>query len=396
MKHKSFFKTKLLATVLLASVFFIFPAWLFILAPAASAADIDAKAQLEIPRTTENSEAPGTVKYIGADKTEPVVIEVIKYNSENFEELKNISPAETKSLLEDGFVTWINIKGVHDEQLLEAVGSEFGLSSLVLEDIANTTQRPEYEEFDDYLFMIFKLAYTEAAASPLKMEQVSLVLGNNYVITFQESPAEIFDGIKNRIRRGQGKVREMGSDYLTGLIFDRLVDNYFPALEKTGEQIETLEEEILADPSRELLTEIYLLKQELTVIRQAIWPLRDIANSLQKTDHQLITPAVRPFFADIYQNIDQIVESVEIFRQLESEMLTLYDSILSNRTNQVMKILTIFSAIFIPLTFVTGIYGMNFKRLPGIQSRRGHVFVFFIMVALAVVMLIFFISLNWI
>jgi magnesium transporter len=408
MKNKRILSIIALATIFLVSAFFIFLVSVVGSTPLAFGAgsqslypsgsrpvDIDSKADLEIPMTSENNQAPGTVTYIGADKTEAVAIEVIRYNQANFEEITVATPAAARALVGGDGVTWINIEGVHDEQLLETIGSEFGLSSLVLEDIANTTKRPEYEEYDDYLFMILKMAYLEAEQNVVNIEQLSLVLGENYVITFQENSDEVFAAIKDRIRRGQGRVREMGSDYLACLIFDVLVDNYFPSLERIGEQIENLEEKILADPDQQLLTEIYLLKQELVVIRQAIWPIRDVANLLQKTDHRFISPAVRPFFAEIYQNTDQIVEAIEIFRQLEAEMLNLYDSIFNNRTNQVMKILTIFSAIFIPLTFLTGVYGMNFRRLPGLQSRRGHIVIFFIMLALAIVMLIFFNSLNW-
>ncbi|MFC1721713.1 magnesium/cobalt transporter CorA [Patescibacteria group bacterium] len=344
---------------------------------------------------TKKSEVPGTVKYVGKKREEPVKIHIIDYNAGSYTEKKLDTIVANLPFVKDDSITWINITGVHDEEIIKRIGKIFGISSLVLEDIANTTQRPKLEEFPDYLFMVLKMAYPEKGTDSTAVEQVSLLVSENYVISFQEREEDVLEILRERIRKGEGEIRDRGSDYLAYLILDVIVDNYFPVMEDIGEQIESLEEKLLKSADRKLLNEIYRMKQKIVIMRQAIWPMRDLVHNLEKSKHQLISDRTREFLSDAYDHTLQISEAVEIFRDMVSGMLDLYLSTSSNRMNEVMKVLTMFAAIFIPLTFIAGIYGMNFRSLPGLQSDWGILGVFGSMAALVIVMIIYFKAKKW-
>ena len=292
-------------------------------------------------------------------------------------------------------VTWLNITGVHNETIIHEAGEIFNIHPLVLEDIANTTQRPKVEEYDDYLFLVIKMAYFSKETDEIVMEQVSLIIGKDYVISLQEKEGDILEGLRERIRNNKGKIRKLGSDYLMYGILDTVVDHYFSVLEYVGEQIEALEEQLMHSAGQELLTKIYSLKQELVYLRRSIWPMREVGNTLQRSEHDLFGDDTFVYLRDVYDHTIQVVETVETFRDMSSGMLDLYLSTVSNKMNEVMKLLTIFAAIFIPLTFISGVYGMNFEFMPELKWKFAYPVWWLIIIVLTLAMLLYFKKKKW-
>ncbi|TFG58029.1 MAG: magnesium/cobalt transporter CorA, partial [Spirochaetales bacterium] len=292
-------------------------------------------------------------------------------------------------------VTWLNITGVHEENIIHDLGRIFNIHPLVLEDIANTTQRPKMEEYDDYLFVVTKMAYFKEDTGEVILEQVSLLVGKDYVISLQEIQGDIFEGLRDRIRSSKGRIRRLGSDYLLYAVIDAIVDHYFSILEKLGEDIEGMEGELVKSSSRELLNKIYGIKQELVFLRKSIWPMREVVNALQRIDHELIKEGTSVYFRDVYDHTVQVVETVETFRDMATGMLDLYLSTVSNKMNEVMKVLTIFAAIFIPLTFIAGVYGMNFEFMPELKLRLAYPVWWAVTITLTLGMLLFFRRKKW-
>ena len=347
-----------------------------------------------LPRIAVRSAPPGTIKYIGRKRETPVNIHVFSYNHEEISESTIQSFDEIFPLPKDKNL-WINIDGVHDTTIIETVGNRFGIHPLVLEDIVNTTQRPKMEEYDDYLFLILKMAYIDKETEEVVIEQVSIILGNHFVISFQEKERDVLEGVRQRLRTGKIRIRKLGCDYLTYAMMDSIVDHYYSILEGLGDNIELLEENLVDSKNRKLQHQIYRLKQELIYLRKSIWPMRDVANSLQRTEHKLITKSVEPFIRDVYDHTIQVIETVETFRDMASSMQDLYLSLVSNRMNEVMKVLTIFAAIFIPLSFLAGVYGMNFEYMPELKQAWGYAFWWGLVVILAGGMLWFFRKKRW-
>jgi len=339
--------------------------------------------------------SPGTVKYVGKERETPVKIQVMEYHNDHFSEKEIRNITEILPLKDSPMVTWVNVTGVHDTLLIESIGEAFGIHSLVLEDIANTTQRPKLEEYDGYLFAVVKMTYLDNVSGEIVIEQISLIIGKNYVISFQEKEEDVLTGLRQRIRTGKGRIRKMGSDYLLYAILDSIVDFYFTVLEQLGDRIENLEEILLKHADQSLLNDIYHLKQDLIFLRKSIWPMREVISSMQHAEHNLITKQVGFFLRDAYDHTIQVIETVETFRDMASGMQDLYLSTISNKMNEVMKVLTIFAAIFIPLTFLAGVYGMNFHNIPELSWKWGYPAWWGLVVALGVGMLIYFKRRKW-
>ena len=338
---------------------------------------------------------PGTLVHVGERKTEEVRITLMDYDEHTFQEKKVSNIEESFPFKDTATVTWINIDGVHNTEIIEKLGKEFKLHPLILEDIVNTGQRPKFEDFDNYVFTVLQMLSYDEANQTTQAEQVSLVLGANFVISFQENIGDVFEEIRDRIRHSKGRIRKMGSDYLTYALLDAIVDNYFLILEKFGEKIEYMEEELISEPTEKTLQQIHAIKRELVFLRKSVWPLRELINSLGRSESSLIKESTGIYLRDLYDHTIQVIDTVETFRDMVSGMLDIYLSSISNKMNSVMKVLTIIATIFIPLTFVAGVYGMNFKHMPELEWLWAYPSVLLIMFIVTVVMLGYFKKKKW-
>jgi len=265
-----------------------------------------------------------------------------------------------------------------------------------MEDILNTEQRPKTENYSDYLYIVMKMLYADVSANVVLTEQISLVLGQNYVISFQEGiEGDVFGQVRERLRNEKGKARKLGADYLVYSLIDAVVDNYFSVLETLGEQIEALEEKLVANPTSNTLQEIHYLKREMIFLRKAVWPLREVISSLQRGDSILVQDITRLYLRDVYDHTIQVIDTVETYRDMVSGMLDIYLSSVSNRLNAVMKVLTIIATIFMPLTFLAGVYGMNFKYMPELEWRYGYGMIWALMIFIGLYMLVYFRKKKW-
>jgi len=338
---------------------------------------------------------PGTLIHIGEKKAEKVRITVIDYDEQHFQEKQVVNVEECFPFKATPTVTWINIDGLHQIDIIKKLGQHFELHPLILEDILNTGQRPKCEDYEKYIFIVLKMLTFDDENQVIQSEQVSFVLGSNLVISFQESVGDVFEQIRDRIRNAKGRIRKMAADYLVYALVDAIVDNYFIILEKLGEKIETLEEELLVEPMEKTLKQIHMLKRELISLRKSVWPLREVINSLGKTEFALIEESTKPYLRDVYDHTIQVIDTVEAYRDMVSGMLEIYLSSISNRMNAVMKVLTIIATIFIPLTFIAGIYGMNFKYMPELEWKWAYPAIWLIMTIVVIVMLIYFKRKKW-
>ncbi|MFH1848005.1 MAG: magnesium/cobalt transporter CorA, partial [Candidatus Omnitrophota bacterium] len=316
--------------------------------------------------------SPGSLVYVGEKKSEKPRISVLDYNQDSFREKAITDIEECFPFKESPTVTWINIDGLNNTDVIKGIGDHFGIHHLILEDIVNTSQRPRFEESDNYIFIVLKMLYFDDKENETMAEQVSLVLGPNYVISFQEKEGDVFDPIRERIRNNKGRVRKNGADYLAYALMDAIVDNYFAILERLGEKIEGMEDELVADPAIEKLQMIQNLKRDMIFLRKSVWPLREVISGLQRTESDLFSGFTTAYMRDLYDHAIQVIDIIESLRDMVSGMLDIYLSSISNKMNEVMKVLTIIATIFIPLTFVAGIYGMNFKFMPELGWRWGY------------------------
>lgn len=338
---------------------------------------------------------PGTLVHVGERRVDSVRVTVMEYNAEGYREWELEAGGRSLALSEKSSVTWINIDGLHEVDVIAAVGERLGLHALVVEDILNTDQRPKQEEFGDYLFIVFKMLLPAHSDRGLLAEQVSLVLGPKFVLSVQEARGDVFDPIRERIRAGKGRVREMGGDYLAYALLDAVVDNYFSCLEKLGERVEALEGELLVDPGARSVREIHELRRELILVRKAVWPLREVLSRLVAGETTLIGDAVKPFLRDVYDHAVQVIDVVETFREMVSAMLDIYLSSVSHRTNEAMKVLTVIATLFMPLTFIAGVYGMNFRYMPELEWRWGYPAVWAAMLGVVILMIGYFRRRGW-
>jgi magnesium transporter len=338
---------------------------------------------------------PGTLVHIGEQKVEEVRITVIDYDEAHFQE-EEIATVEECFLFKDKpTVTWINVDGIHEVEVLELLGDCFGLHPLVLEDILNTDQRPKMEDFDDYLFVVLKTFSYNDQSDELEPEQISLILGPSSVMSFQEREGDVFNPIRERVRSNKGRIRRMGADYLAYSLLDSIVDHYFIVLEQVGEKVEFLEEELVTHPTPETLQTIHNLKRDMIFLRKSVWPLREVIGALERGESSLIKESMGIYLRDVYDHTIQVIDTIETFRDMISGMLDIYLSSVSNRMNEVMKVLTIIATIFIPLTLIAGIYGMNFKYMPELGWRWGYPVVWLVMLVIGILMLVYFRRKKW-
>lgn len=338
---------------------------------------------------------PGTPVYTGEKKEEKVKISIIDYTEDRFQELEARSIDECFPYKDSPTVTWINIDGIHQVDIIENIGRQFELHPLIMEDIVNPQQRPKIEDFGHYIFIVFKMLQYDEKDNEVKIEQVSLILGKNCVISFQEKCGDIFGPIRNRIRSGKGRIRIMGADYLAYALMDAIVDNYFIILENLGERIEDIEEKIIMEPKPETLQEIYRLKRDMIFLRKSVWPLREVINNLMRAESSLVQKGTQKFFRDIYDHTIQVIDTIETFRDMLSGLHDTYLTSISNRMNEIMKVLTIIATIFIPLTFIAGVYGMNFKFMPELEWRWAYFGVWSVIVSIVLIMVIYFKKRKW-
>ncbi len=342
-------------------------------------------------------QAPGSAVFTGTKKLESVKINLISYNTEEFEEFEIGSLTDLSvHLNKKNRILWVDIIGLHDEQLLEEIGLMFELHRLTLEDILNVGQRPKMEIFDDYIFTELQMVQCEGVNSVIEAEQISLILKENVLISFQEKPGDVFSFVRTRISTGKGSIRKRGADYLLYSLMDSIVDNYFLVLETVSEKIEVIEALAMKDPDSSVLQKIYLERRQILALRRSVYPLREVISSFEKNADQFISKETKPFIRDLYDNTIQVIETMEVFRDMSSGVLDLYMNSLSNRMNNVMKMLTIISTIFIPLTFVAGIYGMNFDYMPELRWHYGYFYILAGMSVSALIMLGYFIKKKWI
>ena len=338
---------------------------------------------------------PGTLMLVGEKKAYEVGIRIFDNDQTEFEEKEVKEIEDCFPYKEKTTATWINLDGIHDLENIEKLGKHFDFNPLVLEDIVNTDHRPKLENFEDYLFIVLKMLHYDREKDEIGANQVSLILGKNYVVSFQEHKSDVFDPVIARIRKGKNRLRKMGSDYLAYALIDTIVDNYFAVLEKIGDRLEDLEQELISSPTENTLGLIYRLKKEMLFMRKSVWPLREVVGGLQREELDLIDDKTIPFIRDAYDHTIQVIDTIETFRDLLSGMLDMYLSSISNRMNSVMKVLTIIATIFIPLTFIAGIYGMNFENMPELHWEMGYFFALALMVSIGVVMLAFFKKKSW-
>ena len=338
---------------------------------------------------------PGTLVHIGEKKTEKVEIGLIDYDEGHFQEKASVTVEEAIPFKEKPTVTWLNVTGVHDVKIVEQIGKAFNIHPLLLEDIVHTGQRPKLEDFEDYLFFVLKMLTYDEEKNTLVAEQVSLILGPHFVISFQETDSDVFNPVRERIKSAKGRIRKLGSDYLAYALIDTIVDNYFFILEHFGEKIEALQEDVLSVPTPETLQIIQATKGDMIFLRKSVWPLREAISVLYRGESSLITDKVMPYLRDVYDHTIQVIDSIETFRDMISGTLDVYLSSVSNKMNEVMKVLTIIATIFIPITFIAGVFGMNFKYMPELEWRWAYPIVWLVMLAVGIAMLIGFRRRKW-
>jgi len=338
---------------------------------------------------------PGTVVFTGEKKVENVQVTLIEYDERVSEEKEIRNVADFVPARKKPSVSWINVNGLHDTRLIETFGERFGLHPLVLEDIVNIDHRPKVDEFEGYLFIVLKMITYRNDRNKIDIEHVSLVVGNNFVLSFQEREGDVFGQIRERIHMAKGRIRKMGADYLAYTLVDAIVDKYFDVLEETGERFEALEEELLSDPRPETSARINGIKRDLIYLRKSVWPLREIIANLERGESAIMKPSTHVFLRDVHDHTIQVIDTLETYRDMISGLLDMYLSSISNRMNEVMKVLTLIATIFIPLTFIAGIYGMNFRHMPELGWRWGYFAVLIVMGCVGAVMVFFFKRKRW-
>ncbi|WP_369993631.1 magnesium/cobalt transporter CorA [Winogradskyella sp.] len=340
-------------------------------------------------------QVPGTLVYTGKKSNKDFHVECFDYTKESIEETILLNIGDAVNYKDTDSVTWINVDGLQHIDKIEDIGKQYDLHPLVLEDIVNTTQRPKIDEYEDYLFVVLKMLYYDANEE-IVIEQVSFVLGKNYVLTFQEAEGDVFGSIRERLRYANGRIRGLKSDYLLYALIDAVVDNYFSIIETLGNKIEDLETELFTGHAREDVNiEVQQLKREILKVRRAIFPLREIINRIEKGEHQLIYKRTITYYRDVYDHLIQVSENIDIYREMIWSLMDMYMTTISNKMNEVMKVLTIMSSIFIPLSFLAGLYGMNFEYIPELKYRYGYFVLLGVMFTIFIGLLFYFKRKKW-
>ncbi|MCX6688478.1 MAG: magnesium/cobalt transporter CorA [Methanoregula sp.] len=338
---------------------------------------------------------PETPHVNGELSHQPVRITVIDYDATHFQEKQVDLISECFPFRDTETVTWINVDGLGDTKIIEDLGNCFTIHPLILEDIFNAGQRPKMEDLDKYIYLSLKMLSCTNTEKDIKIEHFSMIIGSNFLLSFQEDVGDIFDPVRERIRK-DGRIRKFGPDYLAYALIDGIVDNYFVVMEKLEEQVEDLEEELLVNPTQASLQKINQLKKDMIFLRKSVWPLREVINNLERSESPLIKESTTIYLRDVYDHTIQVIDTLETFRDMVSGMIDIYLSGLSYKMNEIMKVLTLIATIFIPLTFVVGLYGMNFKNMPEIEWEFGYYSVLIVMVIMVAGMLFFFRRKKWI
>lgn len=341
--------------------------------------------------------APGTLVHVGEKKAERIVISLWAYNSEELIE-KELQTVEECLAFKDkpGMNLWVNVDGLDRVEVIEKLGSYFKIHPLTLEDVLNTGQRPKMEDYDSYIYTVLKMILFDEEREEIIIDQVSIILGSNYILSFQEREGDVFNPLRERLKNPASRLRKNGVDHLAYSLIDAIVDNYFLILEHFGEEIEDLEEKLIENPMPQTMRKIQKHKRDMILLRRSIWPLRELINSLQRVESGLIKETTHIYLRDIYDHSIQVIDSIEAFRDILSSMVDVYLSSLSNRMNDIMKVLTIIATIFIPLTFVAGVYGMNFDYMPELRWRWGYPVSILSMALIGISMFLFFKKRRWV
>lgn len=343
--------------------------------------------------------SPGTLTYVGAEVSHETTISLIEYNDDFFQETSIKNLGECKNYESGNNVVWLNVDGIHEPQVVESIGEIYGIHPLVQEDILNTQQKPKFEDYSEaeQLFVTFKMIEYNPYTHEIEIEHLSFVLGKGYLVTFQEERSrDIFANVLNRIKASSGKTRRNDADYLLYSLMDLVVDDYFKVLDKIAENLERLEEEIIKNAQQKSLNQLYSMKREIMLMRKMIFPLREMMIGLIREENELISPNTNLYMRDVQDHVSQVIETIDSYRELITSLMDLYLSQVSNRMNNVMKVLTVISVIFMPLTFVAGIYGMNFDNMPELHWQYGYYAVWGIMIVLVIGMLFYFKRKQWI
>lgn len=339
--------------------------------------------------------SPGMLVHVGEQKIETARITLMGYDQARLEEKQLKRIEESFALKDTPPVSWINIDGLHEVELIEKIGTHFNIHPLTQEDIVNTGQRPKVEDFEEYVYLVFKMLKFDETTGHITSEQVSLIVGPHYLLSFQETEGDVFNSVRERIRKGRVHIRKSGPDYLAYALLDAVVDHYFLILEKMSERIEQFEERLHVQPTPEILKDIYDLKRELIYFRKQVWPIREVLSSWQKAESSIVQEANKVFIRDVYDHTIQVIDTIESFRDIISGLMDLYLSTVSNKMNEVMKVLTIMATIFIPLTFVAGIYGMNFKYMPELEWKWSYPILLILLIVIFCGMMFYFKRKKW-
>lgn len=322
-----------------------------------------------------------------------VILELISYNREKYNKVESQNPDAIISSLQPDQVNWINLDGLTNVPILERLQGHFNLHALIMEDVL-ADQRPKAEEYESYLFFTLKMLY-RIDGMQIDYEQISFVLGNNFLISFQEKEGDLFDGFRERIRLDLGKVRKKEGDYLLYRLIDIIVDNYYNVLDRVGDVIEEMEDNVYKNPSNEIFNNIQLLKKELIYLRKALYPLREALSKIVKGESEFIQEENLRYYADVYDHVAHLIDSLDTYKDLTSSLLDIHINAMNTKLNEVMKVLTIISTIFMPLTFIVGVYGMNFRHMPELGWPLGYYAVWLVMALIFVMMIIFFKRKKW-
>lgn len=338
---------------------------------------------------------PGTLIHIGKKTEDQQRVTVFDYDPEKLTEFECNSIEEVFPYRDKKSVSWINIDGLHETQNIALLGKHFGIHPLVLEDILNTRMRPQLEEHDEFLFISLKMLGISSDQKSIITEQISFILGEQWIISFQEKQGDIFDGLRHRAKDTKRPLRKRGNDYLLYRLLDTIVDHYFFIIEHINEKIEQLDKRVLIDSTNEFIFEVQKLKTKIINFRKVITPLREILTSLKKDENEFFEESTLIYLSDVYDHVIQLQETVESQKESLTSLLELHTSLLGHKMNQIMKVLTIMASIFIPLTFVAGIYGMNFEYMPELSYRYGYFVVWGIMISIFTAMIIYFQRKKW-
>jgi magnesium transporter len=339
---------------------------------------------------------PGTLQHIGERKTSDARITITRYDAEKYEVLEVDDFEACRAHLEGSSgVVWVNVDGIHEPAGIEKLGKVFGLHPLLLEDVMNAGQRPKLEEYDEHAFIVLKMLFWDEAHEKIMIEQVSFVLGERFVLSFQEREGDVFDDVRERLRAAKGRIRKNGADYLAYRLIDAIVDNYFLVLERVGDMVEDLEVQITTSSGAQALRDLHVLKREVLYLRKAVWPAREVIGAFARLEEPLLKAPTVPFVRDTYDHTIQSADTIEIMRDVLASLLDVSLSTSSQRLNETMKVLAIISTIFIPLTFIAGLYGMNFEFMPELHSRWGYPIILLVMAGIALGQVYYFKRKHW-